>query len=250
MISSIFNTFFYEPLYNGLIFLMTNIIPWADIGIAIIIFTIIVKFILFPLSFKAIRTQVQMKEIEPEIKKIKERNKNNNQNQAVELMNLYKEKGIKPFSGFLLIFIQLPIILALYFIFLKGGLPEVKLDILYPFVLAPKSINIMFLGLVDVTQKSLVIAIIAGVTQFFQTMISMPKKKEQEAKETKTFKDEMMKSMSTQMKYVLPFIVFFISYKISAAVAIYWSASNLFHICQELYVRKRIKKEEINKTTK
>lgn len=246
MISSIFNTFFYEPLYNGLIFLMTNVIPWADIGIAIIIFTIIIKLILLPLSFKAVRTQVQMKEIEPEIKKIKERNKNNSQTQAVELMNLYKTRGIKPFSGFLLLFLQLPIILALYFIFLKGGLPIVNTEILYSFVLKPETINVMFLGLVDITQKSLVIAIIAGITQFFHTMVSMPKdkNKEKDTKAVKSFKDEMMKNMSTQMRYVFPFVVFFISYTLSAAVAIYWATSNLFHIFQEIYVRKRIKKEQ------
>jgi len=224
---------------------MTNVIPWADIGIAIIIFTVIVKFILLPLSIKAVRTQVQMKEIEPEIKKLKEKNKNNSQAQAVELMALYKERGIKPFSGFLLIFIQLPIILALYFIFLKGGLPEVKTDILYSFISKPETINVMFLGLIDVTQKSLVLAIIAGVTQFFQTFVSVPKNKktENDANKTRSFKDEMMKSMSTQMKYVLPLFVFFISYKLSAAIAIYWSASNLFHIFQEIYVRKTIKSE-------
>ena len=232
---------------------MTNVIPWADIGIAIIIFTIIIKLILLPLSFKAVRTQVQMKEIEPEIKKIKEKNKNNNQAQAVELMNLYKGRGIKPFSGFLLMFLQLPIILALYFIFLKGGLPVVKTDILYSFISKPETINVMFLGLVDVTKKSLVIAIIAGITQFFHTMVSMPKNKkdDKDIKATKSFKDEMMKSMSTQMRYVFPFIVFFISYTLSAAVAIYWATSNLFHIFQEIYVRKRIKesKKQENKET-
>ena len=68
-------------------------------------------------------------------------------------MNLYKGRGIKPFSGFLLMFLQLPIILALYFIFLKGGLPVVKTDILYSFISKPETINVMFLGLVDVTKK-------------------------------------------------------------------------------------------------
>lgn len=228
--------------------MMTNVIPWADIGIAIIIFTIIIKLILLPLSFKAVRTQVQMKDIEPEIKKIKEKNKDNSQAQAVELMNLYKVRGIKPFSGFLIMFLQLPIILALYFIFLKGGLPTVKTDILYSFVSKPETINVMFLGLVDITKKSLVIAIIAGITQFIHTMVSMPKdkKNDKDLKTTKSFKDEMMKSMSTQMRYVFPFIVFFISYTLSAAVAIYWSTSNLFHIFQEIYVRRKMKKENDN----
>jgi len=252
MISSVFNTFFYEPLYNGLIFLMTNVIPWADVGVAIVIFTIIIKLILLPISFKAIRTQVQMKEVEPEIKKIKEKNKNNNQAQAVELMSLYKKRGIKPFSGFILIFLQLPIILALYFIFLKGGFPVVKTEILYSFVSKPEMVDIMFLGLVDITQKNLIIAMIAGITQFFHTMVAMPKdkKSDKDAKTTKTFKDEIMKSMSTQMRYVFPFIVFFISYKLSTAVAIYWATSNLVHIFQEIYIRKRIKTQQSNKAIK
>ena len=116
--SYLFNLFFYEPLYNGLIFLI-GVLPRADIGIVVVLFTCIVKLILFPLSKKSVLTQIRMKEIQPELDAIKEKHKENKQEQALKVMALYKERKINPFSGILLIFIQIPIIFALYFVFFK-----------------------------------------------------------------------------------------------------------------------------------
>jgi len=200
---------------------------------------------LLPLSLKAVKTQLKLKEVEPEVKKIKEKYKNDKQKQTMEMMNLYKEREIKPFSGFLPLLIQLPIIIALYFVFLKGGLPNIQTDFLYSFVPKPEHIDIMFLGLVNVTEKSLVVSIFAGLSQFVMALIiSRKKDKNADINKKPSFKDELAKSFGTQMKYVFPFVVFFIAYKLSAAIAIYWTASNLFQILQELYVRKKTKADE------
>jgi len=240
MISNLFNTFFYEPLYNGLIGLM-SLIPWADVGVAIIIFTFLVKLILFPLSQKAVRTQAKMKKLEPRINEIKQKYKDKAE-QAAKTMELYKEEKLNPFSGILTLFIQIPIIFALYFIFLRGGLPEINTEILYSFIKVPTNINMSFLGLLDVTEKSFFLALLAGATQFFQARLASPKVGPK--KENPTLGEDFARSMSLQMKYVFPFIVFIIAYNISAAIAIYWATSNLFMIGQELYVKRSIKKEE------
>jgi len=90
---------------------------------------------------------------------------NDKQKQAAATMALYKERGVNPFSGFLLILIQIPIIIALYQIFLKNGLPVIETGILYSFVPAPENVSISFLGLIDITKKSLFLALLAGVTK-------------------------------------------------------------------------------------
>jgi YidC/Oxa1 family membrane protein insertase len=240
MISTIWNTIIYEPLYNGFIFL-TSTLPFFDLGVIVVIFTLIVKFVLLPLSIKATKTQQAVKLIEPEINKIKEKHKKDKQAQATATMDLYKQHNIKPFSGFLLIFIQLPIIFALYYIFLKGGFPEVNTDILYSFISAPSHTNHIFLGLIDVTKKSIVLALLTGITQFFHTTISLPKiEKRDKGFGQGSFKDDFAHTMKLQMKYALPLFVAFISYTLSAAIALYWTTSNIFHILQELYVKKHI----------
>lgn len=236
--SYLFNIFFYKPLYNGLIFLI-NILPWVDIGIIVILFTCIVKLILFPLSKKSVLTQIKMKEIQPDLDAIKEKHKNNKQEQALKVMALYKEKKVNPFSGILLLFIQIPIIFALYFVFLKGGLPKIDTNMLYSFIKIPESVDISFFGLMDITQKSYLMAFFAALTQFFQVKFAVPNFKKIDNKlKSNSFKDDLAKSMSIQMKYILPVIIFFISRGLPAVVALYWTTSNLFAIGQELYLRR------------
>lgn len=240
MIGEIFNTVFFNPIYNGLIFLL-DVVPFIDVGIAVILVTIVVKLILFPFSLKMVKTQLAVKQLEPEITKLKNTHKNDKQEQARQTMALYKERGVNPFSGFLLILIQIPVIFALYWVFMRGGLPEINMDILYSFTPIPDSVNMNFLGLIDVSTKSVLFALFAGITQYFQIKYSLPPLKARSGKAS--LKDDLARSFHIQMRYVMPIIVFSIAYAISAAVAIYWTTSNLFAIGQEIYVRKTIKKK-------
>jgi YidC/Oxa1 family membrane protein insertase len=98
MISSVFNTVLYIPLYNAFIGFI-DVFPWMDAGIVVILFTLLIKLILFPLSQKSVRSQIEMKKIQPEIDEIKLKYKDNKQEQALKTMALYKEKGVNPFSG-------------------------------------------------------------------------------------------------------------------------------------------------------
>lgn len=242
MIKELFNSILFNPLYNGLIYLI-DVVPGADVGIAVILLTIIVKLIIFPLSKSAVRTQIKMKILQEPLKEIQVEYKDNKEEQARKMMALYKEHKINPFSSILLIFIQIPVILALYWVFFRGGLPEINQEILYSFISVPEVINMNFLGFVDISQtKVLSIALIAAITQFFQARYSFPKPPEKKPGEAPSFKDDMVRGMSIQMKYVLPIITFFISYTFIAVIGLYWIVSNLFAIGQEVYIRNHIKK--------
>mgnify|MGYP006295253963 CR=1 FL=1 len=241
MLGTVFNAIIFQPLYNGLIFLMDILPVWADAGVAVILFTVIIKLILFPLSRTSVSTQLKMKELQPKIQNLKERFKDDRQKQAEEMMKVYKEHNLNPFSGFLLILIQLPIIIALYWVFLRSGLPEINTDLLYSFVPVPGQVDMNFLGLVNIADKSYILALLAAVTSFFQIRFSMPNLPESSSDTKRSFKDDLARSMRIQMKYVFPIVIFFVAYSISGAVALYWTTSNMFTIGQELVIRKQIR---------
>ena len=241
MSHGIFYTLFYQPLYNGLIFLIGHV-PWIDAGVAVILFTCLVKLIIFPLSKKAVVAQMEMKAIEPDVAALKNKYKDNREELARQTMQLYRTRKINPFSSIVVLLVQFPIIIGLYWVFYKGGLPKVATDVLYSFVSTPEHINMLFLGLIDISKKSLGLAILAAVTQYFQIRYSMPALPPKVASDTPSFKDDFARSMQVQMKYGMPVIVFIAAYNFSAVIALYWVTSNLFAIGQELYVRKHIKK--------
>lgn len=223
----------YNPFVNILAFLV-SIIPGGDLGVAVIILTLLVKTILYPLSKKSIESQAKMNILTPEINKIKESGLSKEE-QAKKTFELYKLHKTNPFSGCLLVLVQIPIIFALYYVFLKGI--NFDSNLLYSFVHAPTQINMNFLGFIDLGQKSLILAILAGVSQFFQAYY-MPKPPVSSSK-AGSFQESFAKSMSMQMKYVFPFIVAFISYGISGAIALYWVTSNIFSIGQQIYINKK-----------
>lgn len=235
LMSFIYNNFIYEPLYNTLI-LLFKVVPYADAGIVVILLTVLVRFVLYPLSRKAVLTQVRMQEIAPALAEIKEKYKEKPEEQARKTLELYKEKKINPFSGILVLLIQLPIIWALYQIFLHAGFPQVDFSILYSFVKVPEFINTTFLGIIDITKKSIPLALLAALTTYIQFKISTAN---QTAPKGNSFSDNLTRSLQTQMKYFFPVLVFFISYSISGVIALYWLTTNLFTIVQELIVRRK-----------
>ncbi len=234
MISHIFNLVFYQPLYNGLILLM-DLIPWADAGVCVVIFTILVKLALFPISQKATITQLKLKALERDLAELKEKHKDDKEAYTRATLAFYKEKDVNPFSTFFLTLIQIPIILSLYYIFYSGGLPVVDKAILYSFVKVPEVV-MHFLGFIDITHGSIYLAVLVAVSQYFQIKFSMPDQKPHTP--GTSMKDDFAKVLNLQMRYFLPAFVGVIAYNISGAVSLYWITSNLFAIGQEIYVRK------------
>ncbi|MFA6295638.1 MAG: YidC/Oxa1 family membrane protein insertase [Candidatus Paceibacterota bacterium] len=245
-----YHNFIFLPLYNGLVGIM-DLIPGVDVGVAVIIFTCIVRLILFPLSKSALLTQVRMKDVEPEVNRVKAQYSADKQVQAMKIMELYKEKKIKPFSSILLVIIQLPILFALISVFYKI-IPTIDQTLLYSFISVPDVTPTLF-GL-DLTSKSLVLALVTAVIQYLQLRYSVSAKR-QELASANTIKSggqldtaaQLAGSMNKQMKYFLPVLAFASVYWIipasfpqaAAIIAIYWSVSSLFTLIQELYIEKK-----------
>ncbi len=234
MLSNVWNTLLYQPLLNALAFLV-SVIPGGDVGIAVIVLTILVKLLLFPLSQKSIESQAEMNILAPELNKIKASGASK-EDQARQTFELYKKHKVNPFSGCLLVLIQIPIIFALYFVFYKGISFEGNL--LYSFIKMPTNLNMSFLGLIDVSQKSVILAILAGASQYLQALFLPKPAASANTGAAISFSESFAKSMHVQMKYVFPVIVGFIAYSISGAVALYWVTSNLFMVGQQIYVKK------------
>ena len=222
---SFFKTIVYIPLYNFLVLLLN--VSWIDIGIATVILTILEKIILYPLSKKALVTQLKMKEKEGELNAIKEKYKDS-QEQALKIMEFYRTNKINPFSSIFTVFIQIPIIYSLYYIFSRSGLPMVNHDLLYSFIKAPEQISALFLGFWDITKKSAVLAVLAGLSSFLQMHFAgqSASNNDETAGNSEDFSTIMMK----QMKFTMPVIVFLISWRISGVIALYWLVSNLLGI--------------------
>lgn len=238
MFKAAFFNFIYEPLYNGLVFLV-DIVPAHDIGIAVVILTIFVKLILLPLSRQAIRTQSLMREIAPEVDRLKEKYKEKPEEQARAIFALYRERNIRPFATFFLIFLQLPILFGLYWVFWKGGFPAINADTLYAFVPTPERVNMEFLGIVDMSERSIFLAALTGLTQYLYTRLSMGKRKPRVKEDNPTFSSDMAHSFDLQARYVLPLLFAGISYTLAAALPLYWTTSNVFMIAQEFVMGRR-----------
>jgi YidC/Oxa1 family membrane protein insertase len=231
----------YIPLYNFFVLILN--INWIDAGLAAVILTIIVKIILYPLAKKGSITQITMRQKEGELESIKQKY-TDKQEQAVKVMEFYKSNNINPFSSIFTILVQIPVIYSLYFIFFRSGLPNVDTSLLYSFIKAPESVSMHFLGLFDVSQKSVILALLAAASTFLQTHLQTlsPSPIGQISTKALENKEDFSKIMAKQMKYTLPIIVFFISWKISAIVALYWLTSNLAGILQDWYIKKQLTK--------
>ncbi len=231
-----FNTIFYRPLYNTLVWFI-DVIPGHDAGAAVVVVTLIVSVLLYSISKKAIKTQLALKVIEPELAKLKEEVKDKEE-QARQTLALYKKYKVNPFSMILLVILQFPILIALYYVF--HSLPTIHPEALYSFVRVPENVNMLFLGILDIGSKNIVMAIIVAVTQFIQAyIVTSYKQKPLEVNDKKTMQQQFAHSMQLQMKYFLPVLIGIISYTLPAALPLYWSVRNVFTSVQELIVRRK-----------
>lgn len=252
--TQLFNFVLYEPFFNALIFLY-KILP--DIGIAIIILTIVIKLILFWPSYSAIKSQKLLQETQPKIEELKARYKDNKEELGRQLMRFYKENKVSPFSSCLPLLIQLPILIALYQVFFAGlktdpatGLLAAdQLEHLYgPLkdIFAATPVKPMFLGLIDLAKtKNIILAALAGAFTYWQSrMIAV--KKPSPAK-VPGAKDETMTAMlNKQMLYLMPLMTVFFGYTFPAGLTLYWIVSTLFTIGQQYYFFRKVKRANLN----
>jgi len=228
-------SFFYtqilwRPLFNGLIGLYVGL-PGHDLGIAIVVLTLIIRTILAPLLSRAAESQRAMATLQPHVKKIQEGTKNNREAQGKALMALYAEHKVNPFFTFLALAVQLPILIALFQVF-RQGLHPASLVYLYSFIPSPGSLNPVSLGIINLTAGNLFLGAIAAVTQYFQTKLVTP------APAAGSNKNDFATMLQWQTTYIFPGLILVWSYTLPAALTLYWTVMNTFGIVQELLARR------------
>lgn len=237
MISSLFHTVLYTPIYNLLIFFV-DVVPNGDVGIAVILVTLVVKLIIAPFSTSAMKTQRRMKFLEPQLKEIKEKYKDDRETQAKKTLELYKNNGVKPFSSMFAMLLQLPVIIALYLVFRHEHLLSPNTSLIYHFVAFPAHISPLFLGVFPTTGHVLVLAILAALAQFLQAYLTIPVPPKTEGKASGT--EDFARALSLQSRFILPVIIGVIAYT-AGALALYFITSSLFSVLQEFYVRWQLR---------
>lgn len=220
--TNFFNQYFYGPLMWLFYFIYKNL-AFGDTGLAIIILTILVRIVLFPLFYRSIKDQAIIKKIQPQIKEIQAKHKNDKEKQAQELFKLYHDHKFNPLSSFFVFLVQLPVLLALFKIFTKG--------------LTNGFDNLLFLGLINLRESSLILTILAALAQYWQARLTVPQAKKTAAGETATV------MTSRLMVVVGPVLTLIILKGLPSALALYWIISTLFSIGQHFWIDKKLAKK-------
>ncbi len=230
---TLYHTFLYQPIFNLLVFL-SQTIPGKDFGVAVILLTLAVRGVSYPLGAQAVRAQRKLAAIQPKIKEIQEKYREKREEQTRAMMELYRTAKVNPFAMFLPLLMQVPIFIVLFQIFSNGSQQD-QFSLLYPFVSAPEKIDPNFLGLVNLNGSSFVLALLAGVFQFAQFKQSSPAK----PKEKKGGKPDVASLMQAQMTYVFPVVIVWIATSLPAAFALYWVCTTAFSLWQYWFIKKR-----------
>ncbi|MBU4216685.1 YidC/Oxa1 family membrane protein insertase [Candidatus Parcubacteria bacterium] len=230
-----FETLFYQPILNLLIWLY-DVIPGQDLGIAIILLTIIIKILLYSLNSKQIKSQKELQELQPKIEEVKNKYKDSKEEMGKKMMELYKEHKVNPFGSCLPLLIQMPFLFALFRVF-RDGFEDGALKLIYPFIHNPETINYISFGFLDLSKKNIYIAILAALAQFWQAKMMMSKKTEVKGSDSKN--EDMAAIMNKQMVYFMPVMTFFMASSFSAGLALYWLVTTLLSAFQQLYILKK-----------
>lgn len=269
MIIEFFKDTIYTPLFNTLIALL-HVVPGADLGFAIIVLTIGIKTLLYPVQRNISDKQEVMKKIQPEFKALKGKGLTREE-EARAMLDLYKKYKTSPFAIFKPILIQVIVLMCLYFVFLKGFTfpPEIlaqidhasgqisgslmsqeSKDALYSFVSIPETIRIKFLGFFDLTEASLLLAILAGLTQYIQGRIMLSRNKVAPKDGKRSLEEEIEQNTQTALIYVFPFMIAGIAWKLfNGAIALYWVTGNIFGAITEFVRHRNLAKKEAEGTT-
>lgn len=268
----LFRTYVEQPIFNLLEFIYATV-PGHDLGISIIIFTALIRLLLWPLVKKQLHQTKAMRKLQPQLKKLKKSAKGDRQKEARLQMELYKEHGVKPFSTIGTLIIQLPIFIALFFSIRKLiEDPNVLFNFSYSWVRDLPYIQQLMadvsqfehtlLGVVDLSRKgiesggpyipAILVAIAAAIAQFYQSKLMLPNDKD--AKSLKSImsdaaagkqadQSEVAGAVSRGMMYFLPFITFFFSISLPSALALYILTTSAVGYAQQAYVLNKDKDE-------
>lgn len=224
---ALYNTILLKPIFNALIALYNFT---GDVGIAIVLLTLFVRLIILPVTIKSLKSQKVLQSLQPKLNTLKEKYKGDKQGLAKATMALYKEEKVNPASSCLPLLIQLPIFIALYQALIQG-LKNGGMEMLYGFVNKPETVSVLAFGFLDLAKASIPIAILAGLSQFWQAkMLSTqtPSKKIEGSKD-----EAMLGMMNKQMLYVMPVMTVMIGWSLPGGLILYWLVTNLLTIVQQ-----------------
>lgn len=267
-IGQVFNTLIAQPIFNLLIIIIA-VLPGHNLGVAIIVFTVIVRMAMYPLLKKQLHHAMAMKRLQPEMKRIKKEAAGDRQKESQLMMELYKEREVNPFSSIGIILVQLPILIGLY-----SGIsklikdPSAILTYSYSWVqnlpymqeLAGNisSFNETLVGLVDLTRQAIdktgiywpamVLVVLSVVVQFYQSKQLMMQDKNARSlrqifKDTALGKEvdqaEMQAATSRFTLMFIPFILFIVSISLPAALSLYWLVGGLVALAQQTHILRQ-----------
>jgi YidC/Oxa1 family membrane protein insertase len=237
----IWETIILNPIFNVMAILQSLT---QNLGLAIILFTIIIKTILIPVTLPQIKMTKKQREIQPELEKIKEKYKHDKQKLAQMQMQLMTKHGINPGAGCITTIITLVLMFAVYRVVnifaLNQSIEEINRHIYFPAFTFGSSAdinpNFLYLNLAQ-PDKFLIIPLITVIFQFLATKMMMPFAEvgEKAAKKTPGKSDDIMQAMMKQNLYVMPVMYFVFGLTLPSGVMLYIIVSTLFQIAQNYY---------------
>lgn len=269
---NIFDLVIVQPIFN-LLMALYAIIPGHDFGVAIIIFTVIVRFLLYPLTRSMLHQSKTMRKLQPELKRIKKAAKGNRQQESMQMMELYKRHGVSPFRSIGILLIQLPIFIALFqviriFTEHRDQIQKFTYDfmeninVIAELIKHPDAFNEKLFGFIDLTKSAfhnggvevflILLAIVAAYTQYVMSKQTSPQNTPQkklreimaEAAEGKQADQaEMNAIVMSRMTKILPLFMFFIMVSVPGALALYYAVSNMVAVAQQSYLLKQDEEE-------
>jgi YidC/Oxa1 family membrane protein insertase len=269
---NIFELLIVQPLFN-LLMVLYAVIPGGDFGISIILFTILLRFVMYPLVKRQLHQTKAMRRLQPELELIKKRTKGNKQLQGVQMMELYKKHGVSPFRSIGILIVQLPVFISLYlviqiFTLHRDQLGKYTYDFLENIgpikhiIENPQSFNEKLLGVVDLTQHAfsngsinlilVVLAVIAAVGQYIQSRQTMPQADSKRrlrdilseaASGKEADQTEINSAIMGKMVIVLPFFMLFVMLSLPGAIALYYATTTIVAVIQQWYILREDEEE-------
>lgn len=269
---NIFDILIVQPIFNVLLGIYT-VVPGSDFGISIIIFTILLRFVMYPLVRRQLHQVKKMRKLQPELARIKKQTKGNKQQEGLLMMELYKKHGVSPFRTIGILLVQLPIFIALYHVIQvltlhRDQVAKYTYDFLEnipaisQIIKHPEQFNETLFGIFDLTKHAfsnnsvdiflVSLAVVAAVTQFIMSKQTMPqtpsnKKLREILAEASAGKEadqsEINGIIMSKMMYVLPFFMLFIMLNLPGAIALYYAVSNIVATIQQHFILKQDEEE-------
>lgn len=232
----LYQVIFYQPVLNVLAFLYNHT---ADLGVAIILLTVVIKLILWPLSKKSIKSQAELQALQPKIDELKKKYGDDKAGLGQATMNLYKEHKINPLSSCLPLLIQLPFLFAVFKV-LRVGLSE-DLDLVYSFLVKPENIQTISFGFMDLSKPVIYLAVLAGLAQFVQSKMMLAKQKKANIGEEKGKEENIASIMSKQMTYIFPVMTVIFGLSLPGGLTLYWFMFTALTVLQQFITLRKEK---------